>query len=150
MFFSRSNLEKVLRGKKTQTRRLSGIYRVGITYGIRTWIYEKSLARIIITGKRQERLGDISAEDLKREGYDNIEDFKKAWVNFYAKKMGWHPELTVWVYDFKLLEAPVGKPLPPLARYAQEDYVIQVSQRTVPKKRPLIKGKPRWRGAKPS
>jgi len=133
MFFSRSNLEKVLRGKKTQTRRLSDKYQVGYQYNIRTWIYEKGLARIRITGKRQERLGAISEEDLKREGYDSREALAKDWVNFYAKKMGWHPELKVWVYDFVLVEAPVGKPLPPLARYAEEDYIVQVSQRTVPK-----------------
>ncbi|MEM2975838.1 MAG: ASCH domain-containing protein [Candidatus Bathyarchaeia archaeon] len=112
MFFSRGNLEKVLRGKKTQTRRLSGRYKVGHTYGVRTWIYEKALARIKITAKRQERLGDISQEDLKREGYETLEEFKEAWTKFYAKKLGWHPELIVWVYDFVLIQAPEGKPLP--------------------------------------
>jgi hypothetical protein len=112
MFFSKSNLEKVLRGKKTQTRRLSDRYQVGRIYGIRTWIYEKALARIKITAKRQERLGDISPEDLRREGYETLEEFKEAWTKFYAKKLGWHPELIVWVYDFVLVEAPKGKPLP--------------------------------------
>jgi len=148
MFFSRSNLEKVLRGKKTQTRRLSDKYQVGYQYNIRTWIYEKGLARIRIIGKRKERLGAISAEDLKREGYDNIEDFKKAWVNFYAKKMGWHPELKVWVYDFVLVEAPVGHPLPPLKAYAEENYVIFACQRTLPKpkKKRLVERMAEWPG----
>lgn len=112
MFFSRTNLEKVLRGKKTQTRRLSDRYQVGHTYGIRTWIYEKALARIRITAKRQERLGDISPEDLQKEGGYTLEEFKAMWAKFYAKKMRWHPELVIWVYDFILVEAPSGRVLP--------------------------------------
>jgi len=149
MFFTRANLEKVLRGKKTQTRRLSGIYRVGITYGIRTWIYEKSLARIRITGKRQERLGDISAEDLEREGGYTLEEFKEMWTSFYAKKMGWHPELNVWVYDYVLVEAPVGTPIPPTLERAPEDYVQGAL--TVSKPRAWSRFGPRRpRGARPS
>lgn len=111
MFFSRSNLERLLRGKKTQTRRLSGRYQVGRTYGVRTWIYEKSLARIRITGKRQETLGEISEEDARREGYKDAEEFKRAWSELH-RKMGWQPGLLVWVYDFELVEAPAGEKLP--------------------------------------
>lgn len=120
MFFSRKNLLKTLRGKKTQTRRLSGNYHVGRTYGIRTWIFEKSLGRIKITAKRQEPLGDISPEDLHREGYASLDEFKEDWEGFYAKKMGWHPELIVWVYDYVLVEAPVGQKLPKGAKTPEE------------------------------
>lgn len=147
MFFSRSNLEAVLRGKKVQTRRLSGRYKVGHTYGIRTWIYEKSLAKIRITGKRQERLGDISEADARRESYKDVEEFKRVWSGLH-RKMGWQPGLIVYVYDFVLVEAPVGQPLPIVwkkPRRANSAYIRLVMERQRRKKLP----KKQKRGSNP-
>jgi len=55
---------------------------------------------ILITRRWQERLGDISPEDVKKEGYETLEDFKKAWTDIYGS---WNPDDIVWVYEFKVV-----------------------------------------------
>lgn len=103
MLFKKLLLEKILKGEKTQTRRpierKSGIHvcsvreKVGVRAG-----YTKFVAYIVIKKRFQQRLGDISAEEAKKEGFLSIEDFKRAWAALY----GWNPNQVVWVYEFEL------------------------------------------------
>jgi len=55
----------------------------------------------------QQRLGDITAEDAKKEGFESLEELRKAWVKIYGS---WNPGQIVTVYDFQL--AKKGKPSP--------------------------------------
>lgn len=57
-------------------------------------------ALIRITGLRRERLGDITLEDVRREGYDTMEEFKEVWVRITKC---WDPELEVYVVSFELV-----------------------------------------------
>ena len=98
MLFKRHQIRKILLGEKTQTRRLSRMtYQVGKVYRIRNADVE-----ILITRRWRERLGDISEEDVKKEGYETLEEFKKAWTEIYGR---WDPDDIVWVYEFKVVKA---------------------------------------------
>jgi hypothetical protein len=46
-------------------------------------------AKIRITALRIERLGDITQEDVRREGCDTLEEFKAVWIRINGS---WDPE----------------------------------------------------------
>ena len=104
MLFKKQLFEKILRGEKTQTRRFMErkpgrrVYEVGERVGIRAG-YTKPTAYITITRKFEQKLGDISEEDARKEGFVSVEEFKQQWVSLYQR---WTPELVVWVYEFEL------------------------------------------------
>jgi len=50
----------------------------------------------------RQRLGDISLEDVQKEGYNGIEEFKETRKKIHGY---WDPNLVVWVYEFKLVNA---------------------------------------------
>jgi hypothetical protein len=93
-------LKKILEGTKTQTRRPGKQrYREGRRYGVRSSRFKKSEAHIVITRSRREKLGDISREDAKKEGFSNVEEFQTTWRRIYRR---WNPTQIVTVYDFEL------------------------------------------------
>lgn len=99
MFFSRKNLRKILEGKKTATRRRTGRWQLG-EHWIRATFLERGIAKIEIFRKYRQKLGDMTEEDAKKEGLNNLEEFKQLWISFYGS---WNPEEVVWVYEFKLI-----------------------------------------------
>jgi len=103
MWFKADSLEKILKGEKTMTRRVPGVRscEVGRVYRVRYGWSEKVKYHILITRKFQEKLGAISLEDVHKEGYGSLEEFKAAWIKLYGS---WKPEQTVTVYEFKLVE----------------------------------------------
>jgi len=103
MLFKKELVEKILKGEKTQTRRLNGKYKVGNIYAVCTRWYSPAVAWIKITGKRTERLGDISLEDVKKEGFNSLEEFKAFWIKIHGH---WDDDLIVYVYDFELVSKP--------------------------------------------
>jgi len=107
--FRKELLEKVLQGRKTQTRRIhKHLLKVGRTYGVRCRRFDRSVAHIRILRASQERLGDITAKDAKNEGFATVEEFHKDWVQIYGS---WDPNRKVMVYDFQLEDvAKTGKP----------------------------------------
>ena len=106
MLFKKWHIELILAGRKTQTRRLpdkSANYHVGRVYGIRDRWFSKPEAHILITRKFRQRLGDISLEDVGKEGYSSLEEFQRAWEEVHGPG-SWRPNLIVTVYEFKLKE----------------------------------------------
>ncbi|NIO09270.1 MAG: ASCH domain-containing protein [Deltaproteobacteria bacterium] len=100
-------LIKVLSGEKTQTRRkrrpnvkLGGEYRLRKGY---SWLQ----TRITVTGLYRQRLGEVIPEDVRREGFDTLEEFRDAWAGIYG---GWDPGEVVWVVDFVLTETFKERP----------------------------------------
>jgi len=92
MLFKKKHIEIILAGRKTQTRRLPGksaSYSVGRLYAIRDRWFSKAQ-------------GYISLEDIHKEGYNNLEEFRKAWEEIHGSE-SWQPNLTVTVYEFKPL-----------------------------------------------
>ena len=99
MLFKEKHLKKIVRGEKTMTRRThKRTLKVGKIYSIRSRYFEKSKEHIKITRKFRQRLGDITLEDVRKEGYETHDDFKRAWIEIEGK---WDPDQLVWAYEFE-------------------------------------------------
>lgn len=102
--------ELVLRCKKTQTRRIvkpyhrlltksngtswvdiqgkdydRRLYVIGNTYAVQPGRGKKAVARIEITGIRQEDVRHISCEDAKAEGFEHPFEFLCKWSEMHGK-----------------------------------------------------------------
>ena len=99
--FKKYSLQKILEGRKTQTRRIhKHTWQVGKVYALRDRWFSKPQAHIIVTRKYRQKLGEISLEDVQKEGFSSLEEFRREWERLYGK---WNPEQVVWVYEFKLV-----------------------------------------------
>jgi hypothetical protein len=99
--FKRPLLFLVLQGRKTQTRRThKHKLTVGRVYCIRSAWFEKSKGFILITRRFAQRLGDISPEDARKEGFNTVEEFVREWEAINGK---WTPGEIVTVYEFELV-----------------------------------------------
>jgi hypothetical protein len=100
--FKKRNLDLVLAGKKTQTRRTHRQeWKIGHVYSVRASYFEKAEAWILITRKFKQRLGDISQEDVEKEGFSTPAEFREEWRKINGS---WEPDRVVIVYEFKLVE----------------------------------------------
>jgi len=100
--FKRPFLSLILEGKKTQTRRLSNTRQLqeGRIYAIMDDWTEGPKAYVRIIRKFQQRLGDITHEEIQKEGFNSLEEFKAAWEKLYGV---WQPNQTVIVYEFEVV-----------------------------------------------
>jgi hypothetical protein len=102
--FKKLLFDKILAGEKTQTRRPierkpgRRVCEVGEKVGVRLG-YTKPSAFIIIKRRRRQKLGDITDEEAKKEGFKDLESFRKGWIQIYGN---WNPQQVVWVYEFEL------------------------------------------------
>lgn len=107
--FKRKHIDIILSGRKTQTRRThTHTWKVGRTYALRDRWFSPAQAYILITRKFRQKLGDISQEDIKKEGYPNLQEFRKAWEEINGAGT-WNPDLVVTVYEFQVCSR-TGKP----------------------------------------
>lgn len=91
--------ELVLSGRKTQTRRLRRPrVVVGRSYAVQPGRGKRSLGRIIVASVWQERLGDLSLEDARAEGYRSREEFFEVWRRIHGL---FDPAAEVWVVEFR-------------------------------------------------
>ena len=114
ILFKREHKEPILTGRKTQTRRKGkDRWKVGSTHQAKLGFKKDDwFADLVITGKRQERLGDISEADARAEGYNSIEEYIEVFTRIYGS---WMPDEIVWVIDF------VRRTIPPeLVRVRKE------------------------------
>jgi len=102
LLFKPQHVKLILEGKKTQTRRISRPrVKIGGIYKAKTKLFSREhFALIKITGLRAEKLGDISDEDVKKEGYNSLEEFMEVWKSIYGS---WEPERIVWVLEFEVV-----------------------------------------------
>ena len=102
LLFKPEHVGLILSGRKTQTRRVwkKSRAKVGAVHKAKTALFSPDhFALIRITGLRRERLGDITLEDVRREGYDTLEEFKEVWIRI---NKSWNQELEVYVVSFEL------------------------------------------------
>lgn len=102
VLYRKDSREKILTGKKTQTRRRQPkrMLRVGKIYRIKKDWYTWTHNQIRITRRFKQRLGDITYKEIKKEGFKSLKDFKDAWESINGK---WDPDEIVTVYEFKLV-----------------------------------------------
>jgi hypothetical protein len=99
LLFKRRFIPHILAGEKTQTRRPSkpGV-REGGTYTLREG-YLPTPHRITVTRVYTQRLGDVSQEDARTEGFGSLGEFMEAWAGIYGS---WSPDRAVYVVEFRL------------------------------------------------
>ncbi|MGY6274490.1 ASCH domain-containing protein [Methylomonas sp. MgM2] len=82
-----------LSGQKTQQRR-DGLY----AYPGETFILEG--VEFVVTGVDRQRIGDMTDEDARAEGYPNLMMYKDMILKMHAN-MEWNEDGLVWVHRFK-------------------------------------------------
>ena len=88
-----TEIEKVLAGKKTATRRNGRYADVGeiMTLQGHDFVIEKVYT---------QTLGELTDEHAKQEGYETVEDYKQSILSFH-KNMPWLPQMKVWVHEYR-------------------------------------------------
>lgn len=99
----RPELAKLIKqGKKSQTRRMIDSrtcrYRPGKAYALQPGRGKSAIGRITVTDVREERLGDISFQDARREGFRTTGDFFDYWQSLHGSV---DLDLRVWVISFE-------------------------------------------------
>ena len=104
MLFKPEHIKMILSGKKTMTRRAwkKPMVKVGGVYKCKTKLYSKDyFAKIRVDKLCQQKLGDATLGDVKKEGYSSRDDFREIWIKINGN---WDLEQTVWVIEFELVE----------------------------------------------
>jgi hypothetical protein len=108
MLFKVEHVELILKGKKTQTRRLwkKPMAKVKGIYKVKTQMLSKGyFALIEVTKIRQEKLLDISEKDAKAEGFPSKKKFLQKFEEINhgkAPEWGYNPMVTV--IEFRVIE----------------------------------------------
>lgn len=106
--FSHFLVEDILSGRKTQTRRLGKKrWNVGSIHKVtRDRFNPKAIfGKVRILDVRQERIGDITEEDARAEGFDDRKTFLRIFHGLNHRRLpalGWEDEL-VWVICFEVV-----------------------------------------------
>ncbi len=97
----RFGLREIEKGKKIETRRPysdTNIYYFGRMVGkIVKAVEGDKYTFILVTGVRKQKLREMTEDDAKREGFQSLEEFKKAWRQIYG---GLNPDEEVVVIEF--------------------------------------------------
>lgn len=97
-------IDAIARQRKTQTRRLVVAgesecrWRKGRSYGVRAPGGNVSI-RVVVTDVRRERLGDLTFEDARAEGFRSRDEFFEYWEDLHGELP---LDFPVWVITFVL------------------------------------------------
>ncbi len=86
-------VEAALKGQKTQQRR-DGLY----AYPDET--FQLDGVTFVVTAVERQRLGDMTDDDARAEGYPNLEFYKDLILKMHPG-MSWDQDSLVWVHHFK-------------------------------------------------
>lgn len=92
-----TDVEKVLNGKKTATRRNSRYADVGE-------IMELAGKRFRVERVYRQSLGELTDEDAQREGFADVEEYKQSILAIHPG-MPWLATMQVWVHEFQEIGA---------------------------------------------
>jgi hypothetical protein len=99
LLFKNQFLSKIRENKKTQTRRLKQPrIKIGKTYNLRSSYTRVLPEKILITDIFQQYLGEISLEDIHKEGFEDLNEFIQVWREIYGN---YDPEEIIWVVEFQ-------------------------------------------------
>lgn len=88
----KSDIEKVLSGQKTATRRNGRYADVGE-------IMTLEGHKFVIDKVYSQSLGELTDDHVKQEGYSNVEEYKQSILSIHPG-MPWLPQMRVWVHEF--------------------------------------------------
>lgn len=89
------DVERVLNGEKTATRRNGRYADPGETWELRGKLFE-------VHKVYQQSLGELTDEDAKTEGFADLESYKNNILSMHPG-MPWLPQMRVWVHEFRPL-----------------------------------------------
>jgi uncharacterized protein YhfF len=89
------DVQKVLEGKKTATRRNGRYADIGE-------IMELKGKKFAVEKVYSQTLGELTDEHARQEGYDSVEEYKQSILSFHPG-MPWLPQMSVWVHEFTLV-----------------------------------------------
>ena len=102
LLFKKQFISKIREGEKIQTRRLKKPnIKIGKTYSLRSSYTQVLPERILITDVFQQYLGEISRDDVQKEGFDSLNAFINIWREIYGS---YNPEELIWVIEFQYVE----------------------------------------------
>jgi len=90
------DIEKVLAGQKTATRRNGRYADVGEVMNLQNRQY-------VVERVYSQALGELTDEDAQQEGYTNVEEYKQSILSIHTG-MPWLPKMKVWVHEFRLIQ----------------------------------------------
>lgn len=104
MLFKPIHIILIMNGEKTVTRRnwKKKMAKKGNTYACQTDFYQKrENCPVIIKANKvyQEPLGEMTKEDLEKEGGYTRTEFKRLWKKMHG---WWNPNRKVWVVEFEM------------------------------------------------
>lgn len=88
-----ADVEKVLNGQKTATRRNGRYADIGevMTLQGKDFVVERVYS---------QSLGELTDEQAKQEGYESLEKYKELILSIHPG-MPWLPSMKVWVHEFQ-------------------------------------------------
>jgi N4-acetylcytidine amidohydrolase len=86
------DVEKVIAGKKTATRRNGRYADVGE-------IMELNGHQFVVEKVYSQSLGELTDEHAKQEGFETVEEYKNSILSYHPG-MPWLPQMRVWVHEF--------------------------------------------------
>ena len=90
------DIEKVLNGQKTATRRNGRYADVGEVMNLQNRQY-------VVERVYSQSLGELTDEDAKQEGFSTVEEYKQSILSIHPG-MPWLPKMRVWVHEFRLIQ----------------------------------------------
>jgi len=105
MIFRNKYLPWIRSGRKTQTRRIWNtpkctVGKICFAHSNRTVSDRFCSMPIRIVDMYTQRLGDITPEEIKKEGFNTLSEFKSDWIEIYGE---WNPDQEVWVVEFEVV-----------------------------------------------
>jgi N4-acetylcytidine amidohydrolase len=91
-----SDVQKVLEGKKTATRRNGRYADVGEVMTLEG-------KKFVVNRVYSQSLGELTDEHARQEGFDTVEEYRDS-ILAYHPGMPWLPQMRVWVHEFSSVE----------------------------------------------
>jgi hypothetical protein len=91
-----ADIEKVISGKKTATRRNGRYADVGEIMSLED-------RQFVVERVYTQTLGELTDEHANQEGYANVEEYKQTILSYHPG-MPWLPHMKVWVHEFRPAE----------------------------------------------
>ena len=93
----KTDIEKVLSGEKTATRRNG-------RYADPGEIMTLEGRQFVVDRVYSQSLGELTDDDARREGFSTVEEYKQSILSYHPG-MPWLPQMRVWVHEFKQVQA---------------------------------------------
>jgi N4-acetylcytidine amidohydrolase len=87
-----SDVQKVLEGKKTATRRNGRYADVGEVMTLEG-------KKFVVNRVYSQSLGELTDEHARQEGFNTVEEYRDSILSYHPG-MPWLPQMRVWVHEF--------------------------------------------------